>query len=232
MDVIFPLNATYIPLDGRLTVVFPLSRSDISAVLQLKLSYILTDTAGGRYNLGASKNEPIPQTRDNGNGTYAFFVHYSNETIAGLLSHFKLELIFTLFLTAPGNATDLSGVGSVNLIYDMYFTTQHGAAPAVVPGMEVKSTNSTNSTNGSNTASSCFPPSPSVFYEQLNITSYVTVESTTSRHSHTTTAIPPVPSRLIRTRPLAFRLEKHLTPPPRPPPAAHRRQAPLRVPPN
>ncbi|KJR89279.1 uncharacterized protein SPSK_06485 [Sporothrix schenckii 1099-18] len=177
VDLVFPLNNTYAAFDGAMPIVFALSRPDIGSVLQLRLSYRLFDLANEGVALGegqvvnlSSDSGPVPQTKNNGDGEYAFFVHFSEDSIAGRIGQFLVELTLVYVVDYPGDKDVPSSVVQVPLMYDMIFTTRTGAPPAVVPGMNVS-----NSGSGSNssTPSSCALLGAASFYYPINITSFV-----------------------------------------------------------
>ncbi|ERS98551.1 hypothetical protein HMPREF1624_05336 [Sporothrix schenckii ATCC 58251] len=178
VDLIFPLNNTYAAFDGAMPIVFALSRPDIGSVLQLRLSYRLFDLANEGVALGegqvanlSSDSGPVPQTKNNGDGEYAFFVHFSDDAIAGRIGQFLVELTLIYVVDYPGDKDVPSSVVQVPLMYDMTFTTRTGAPPAVVPGMNVSDSGSG---SNSSTPSSCASLGAASFYYAINITSFIT----------------------------------------------------------
>ncbi|CAK7204992.1 hypothetical protein SEUCBS139899_007755 [Sporothrix eucalyptigena] len=143
-------------------VVFAVSRPDIASILQLEMSYLLSLESGKKtvfdnavaFNFSSG---PIPPTKNNGDGEYAFYVDFSNASIAGVVGKFRMELIFTYIVDYPGdpNRNIPQAILGVPIIYDMFFTTAAGATPGIVPGME-NITSTTNGTNSTNTTP-CMP---------------------------------------------------------------------------
>ncbi|KIH87762.1 hypothetical protein SPBR_08941 [Sporothrix brasiliensis 5110] len=178
VDLVFPLNNTYAPFDGAMPIVFALSRPDIGSVLQLRLSYRLFDLANAALGQGqvvnlSSDSGPVPQTKNNGDGEYAFFIHFSDDAIAGRIGQFLVELTLIYVVDYPGDKDVPSSVVQVPLMYDMIFTTRTGAPPAVVPGMNVSDSGSGSGSNSS-TPSSCVPLGAASFYYPINITGFIT----------------------------------------------------------
>lgn len=179
LDLIFPLNNTYAPFDGPMPIVFAVSRPDIASVLQLKVSYVLLDDAEtgsvyGNSHVFDLSSGPLPSTKNNGNGDYAFFVNFSNASIAGHTGKFRMEITYTFVVDYPGDETTKGGVIQLPIMYDMFFTTKPGAPTAVVPGVEV--INSSNSRPNDTTP--CMYFGAGSFYFPINITGFITVDST------------------------------------------------------
>ncbi|KAL1893729.1 hypothetical protein Sste5346_006230 [Sporothrix stenoceras] len=179
LDLIFPLNNTYAPFDGPMPIVFGVSRPDIASVLQLKVSYLLSDEPNTNTVYGTSQvfdlsSGSIPSTKNNGNGGYAFFVNFSNASIVGQVGKFRTEITFVFVVDYPGDEKTKETIVPQPLIYDMFFTTVPGAVAAIVPGMEA--TNSSNSR--SNNTTPCMNVGAGSFYFPINITDFITNDGT------------------------------------------------------
>ena len=179
IEIVFPLNDTYAPLDGPLPIVFALSRPDIAAVLKLKVNYRLTlnsdlgDVYGSEQVFNVKSNS-LPTTTNSGDGDYAYSVHFSNDLIAGRVGTFRMDVTLDYFVDFPGDADrDIpNAIIGLPITVSHFFTIEPGAQPAIVPGMNSSSSNATNT-------SMCIPRSPASFYFSFEITDYIEHDGTT-----------------------------------------------------
>ncbi|CAK7214628.1 hypothetical protein SBRCBS47491_002210 [Sporothrix bragantina] len=183
INVVYPFNANYDVFNGSIPIVFGLSRPDLAAILQLDVSYVLYDNTS-RYdkNLGTAtvfslnNKSTLPETRLSGNtnGTemWAFFVHFSNESIAGRQGKFILDISIGFSAEVPGSDhtpdTLILGAG---VIFQMplYIYPGHPNTPPV-PGTQVH--------NASIVSTVCVP-AQNQFNHRFTVTDYVTHDDVT-----------------------------------------------------
>lgn len=141
LDLVFPLNDTYAPLDGKLPIVFALSSQPfqpaLASTLQLHLSYVLLDLNNQSQSL-ASGDLALGTLSSTSVDNPYFFYSYSDK-LAGRTTQFALQCTVSLVasLTSADNCSrDCNNQSTIitnpNLIYNAYFTTQAGAQVAAV----------------------------------------------------------------------------------------------------
>lgn len=184
LDLVFPLNDSYAPLDGRLPIVISLSSQPFQpllvSTLQLHLSYLVNDVHNYSQPL-ASGDFDLGKLSSNSADNPYLLIAYSDK-LAGHTSQFELQCIVSSvvgFPNATGDHNQSTLVTNPNLIYQTYFTTENGAQAATIPS---------SATNGT----TCLPHGG--WSMEFGVRDYIEIKSDTyavlAPHSPTISSVP------------------------------------------
>ncbi|OAA61966.1 hypothetical protein SPI_04825 [Niveomyces insectorum RCEF 264] len=136
VDLVFPLNDTYAPVDATLPIVFALSwhpfQPALTSTVDLQIHYLLTDTNDLAHNLGEGSfdlGELAANTIDNP----FFFFNYSDPRLAGRESVFQLQIFVGYVAGLQSSTGSTTTVSNPNILLNAYFSTQSGAPAAELP---------------------------------------------------------------------------------------------------